>query len=97
MTNPQRIANDELERQVFSNINDFGWHALNVIEDDGHPPWTFTIGFYALPFGEGSGFGTAWGTFAAINFVTWLPLLYLMWKGEEIRARQGTPNLHKDL
>ena len=59
--------------------------------------FAFSIGFYALPFGEHSGFGTAWGTFAAINFVTWLPLFYLMWKGEEIRARQGTPNLHKDL
>jgi hypothetical protein len=31
---------------VISNINDFGWHAVNVIEDDGHPPWTYTIGFY---------------------------------------------------
>ena len=45
-TNPRRAAEDELERQVISNVNDFGWHAVNVIEDDGHPPWTFTIGFY---------------------------------------------------
>ncbi len=38
---PQRSAKDELERQVIHNINDFGWHAVNVIEDDDHPPWTF--------------------------------------------------------
>ena len=31
---------------VITNIKDFGWHAVNVIEDDGHPPWTYTIGFY---------------------------------------------------
>ena len=46
MTNPQRTARDEPERIVLSNIREFGWHAVNVIEDDGHPPWTFSIGFY---------------------------------------------------
>jgi MFS family permease len=59
--------------------------------------YAFSIGFYALPFGEKHGFATAWGTFAVINFVTWLPLLYLIWKGEEIREREGKPDLHKDL
>lgn len=59
--------------------------------------YAFTLGFYALPFGETAGFGPAWGTFAAINFVTWLMLLFLIWKGEKIRLAQGTPNLHEDL
>jgi hypothetical protein len=59
--------------------------------------YAFTIGFYALPFGHGSGFGVAWGTFAAVNFVTWLPLVFLIWKGEKIRESQGLPDLHKDL
>jgi hypothetical protein len=45
-SNPQRNATDDLERMVITNIKDFGWHAVNVIEDDGHPPWTYTIGFY---------------------------------------------------
>jgi hypothetical protein len=40
MTKPQRVGADDVERQVIHNINDFGWHAVNVIEDDGHPPWT---------------------------------------------------------
>jgi hypothetical protein len=43
-TNPQGVAKDE--RQVIHNISDFGWHTVNVIEDDGHPPWTYSIGFY---------------------------------------------------
>lgn len=59
--------------------------------------FAFTLGFYALPYGESAGFGAAWGTFAAINFVTWLLLLLLIWKGEKIRLGQGTPNLHEDL
>lgn len=57
----------------------------------------FRIGFYALPFGKRHGFDVAWGTFAAINFVAWLPLLLLIWKGEEIRKRQEKPKVHEDL
>jgi hypothetical protein len=54
MTDPQRVAKDEPERIVLSNIQEFGWHAVNIIEDDGCPPWTFTIGLY-----EGSSSGRA--------------------------------------
>ena len=59
--------------------------------------FAFTIGFYCLPFGESAGFGVAWGVLAAINFVSWLPILFLIWKGEKIRIGQGEPNVHKDL
>jgi MFS family permease len=59
--------------------------------------YAFTIGFYALPFGTDHGFGVAWGTLAAVNFVTWIPLVALIWVGEKIRGRQGESNLHKDL
>ncbi|OAP53911.1 hypothetical protein AYL99_11933 [Fonsecaea erecta] len=40
--------------------------------------FAFTVGLYALPFGEGVSFGAAWGSFAAINFVTWLGFLRLL-------------------
>jgi hypothetical protein len=46
MANPLRSPRDEPERIVLSNIAEYGWHAVNVIEDDGHPPWSFTIGLY---------------------------------------------------
>lgn len=59
--------------------------------------FAFTLGFYALPFAHEAGFGGAWGTLSAINFLTWLSLLFLIWKGEKIRSYQGEPNLHKDL
>jgi hypothetical protein len=59
--------------------------------------FAFTIGFYALPYGEGTSFAASQGTYAAINFLTWCPLMLLIWKGEKIRAWQGEPDLHKDL
>lgn len=59
--------------------------------------FAFTLGFYALPYSSEVGFGGAWGTLAAVNFLTWLPLLFLIWKGEYIRGLQGEPSLHKDL
>lgn len=46
MTNSQPVAKDEPERIVLSNIATFGWHCVNIIEDDGQPPWSFTIGLY---------------------------------------------------
>jgi hypothetical protein len=46
MATPQRIPKDDPERIVLSNIAEYGWHAVNVIEDNGCPPWSFTIGLY---------------------------------------------------
>ncbi|KAH8905828.1 MFS general substrate transporter [Coniochaeta sp. PMI_546] len=59
--------------------------------------FAFTIGFYAIPYGTGHGYDVAWGTFAAINFVTWLPVVFLIFRGEAIRAKQGVPKMHEDL
>jgi hypothetical protein len=46
MAKSQRIGNDLVERKVLADINEFGWDSMNALEDDGHPPWTFTIGLY---------------------------------------------------
>jgi hypothetical protein len=46
MTTSDRVGIDDLERMVITNVRDFGWHAVNVIEDDDHPPWSFNIGLY---------------------------------------------------
>jgi hypothetical protein len=52
MTNPQRLGTDLGEKKVLADINEYGWHAMHVVEDDGHPPWTFTIGLYVTVPGE---------------------------------------------
>jgi hypothetical protein len=46
MTPSQQLTRDDLNKIVLSNIQEFGWHAVNVIEDNDHPPWTYTIGLY---------------------------------------------------
>jgi hypothetical protein len=46
MINPQRIGTDLGEKKILADINECGWHCTNVVEDDGHTPWTFTIGLY---------------------------------------------------
>jgi hypothetical protein len=46
MAKPKRIGTDHGERKVIADIAEFGSHSVNVLEDDGHPPWTFTIGLY---------------------------------------------------
>jgi hypothetical protein len=46
MTDSQRTTKDEPERIVLANVNEFGWHCVNVVEDDNHPPWSYSIGLY---------------------------------------------------
>jgi hypothetical protein len=46
MTHSKRLAADLGEQKILADINEYGWSSMNVVEDDGHPPWTFTIGLY---------------------------------------------------
>ena len=41
-----RLGADFGERKVLADVAEYGWHCMNVLEDDGHPPWSFTIGLY---------------------------------------------------
>jgi hypothetical protein len=46
MTANQQYSREDLSKIVSANVCDYGWHCVNVIEDDGHPPWSYTIGLY---------------------------------------------------
>jgi Domain of unknown function (DUF4262) len=46
VTNPQRIGTDLGEKKVLADISEYGWHVTNIIEDNGCPPWSFTIGLF---------------------------------------------------
>ena len=47
MTAIQRpTGSDHHEKLLLANIDEFGWHCVNVSEHDGHPPWAYTIGLY---------------------------------------------------
>ncbi|KAK5199173.1 hypothetical protein LTR92_001647 [Exophiala xenobiotica] len=59
--------------------------------------FAFTIGFYAVPFGEEAGYSVSFPVLGAINAVALLPLIYLWFYGETVRERQGLPHIHEDL
>jgi len=40
MTDPQRIGIDLAEQKVLADIAEYGWHCMNVVEDDGQYPWS---------------------------------------------------------
>lgn len=58
---------------------------------------SFCVGFFALPFAEDVGYAGAWGTFAAILFVSFWPIAALMVWGEKWRTKLGEPNFHRYL
>jgi hypothetical protein len=41
-----RIGSDDAERKVLSDVAEYGWHCLNILEEDGYAPFSFSIGFY---------------------------------------------------
>jgi len=41
-----RVGSDDAERKVLADVKKHGWHCLNIFEEDGQPPWTFSIGFH---------------------------------------------------
>jgi hypothetical protein len=42
----QSTATDDGERQVLDDIAEHGWHCVNILEEEGQPPWAFTIGLF---------------------------------------------------
>ncbi|KAK7709690.1 hypothetical protein SLS57_008595 [Botryosphaeria dothidea] len=59
--------------------------------------FSFTVGFYALPFAESVGVQWAWFTFAMIVFAAFSGVVLLMWKGQSWRERLGRPKFHEDI
>jgi hypothetical protein len=59
--------------------------------------FAFTIGFYAIPFGEHAGWNVSFPVLGMINGLALLPVIWLWFKGEKIRDRQGRPQIHEDL
>jgi hypothetical protein len=46
MANSQRIGGDLGEKKVLADIQRIRLAVTNIIEDDNHPPWSFTIGLF---------------------------------------------------
>ncbi|OPB41848.1 MSF permease [Trichoderma guizhouense] len=70
---------------------------LGSLINFGRQVYSFTIGFYAIPFANLIGIEDAWITLAMITFAFFLPLIPLYYKGAEWRKRLGKPTFHQDL
>ncbi|KAL7781798.1 MFS general substrate transporter [Trichoderma afarasin] len=70
---------------------------LGALINFGRQVYSFTIGFYAIPFANLIGIEDAWITLAMITFAFFLPLIPLYYKGAEWRKRLGKPTFHQDL
>ncbi|KAF3071717.1 hypothetical protein N5P37_012011 [Trichoderma harzianum] len=70
---------------------------LGSLINFGRQVYSFTIGFYAIPFANMIGIEDAWITLAMITFAFFLPLIPLYYKGAEWRKRLGKPTFHQDL
>lgn len=46
-----RVAEDDSERKVLSDVEKYGWHILHILEDESGPSFSFSVGFY-LKFGH---------------------------------------------
>ncbi|KAJ7863451.1 MFS general substrate transporter [Mycena olivaceomarginata] len=56
-----------------------------------------TLGFWAIPMGTKIGYHYMSITLALIGLVTFIPVVYLMYQGKNIRERMGQPNFNRGL
>jgi MFS family permease len=70
---------------------------VSTLLNFGRQTFSFTLGFYMIPFGVATTYGVAWSVMAIISIVLYAGIVLLMWKGREWRERLGQPNFHKDL
>lgn len=70
---------------------------VSTLLNFGRQTFSFTLGFYMLPFAEATSFGVAWAVLAVIGVMLYAGVGVLIWKGREWRERLGQPDFHKDL
>lgn len=70
---------------------------ISTLLNFGRQTFSFTLGFYCVPFAQRSGWAKAWGTFAIIDFAFFSCIVALMIRGKVWRERLGTPSFDRDL
>jgi len=58
---------------------------------------SFTVGFWAIRYGDMVGFQFSAITYACVSVFFFLPVLWIMIYGERLRARLGEPSFNKDI
>jgi hypothetical protein len=70
---------------------------ISTLLNFGRQTFSFTLGFYMIPFAEETTYGVAWSVLAIIQAVLFTGIIALMWRGQHWRERLGAPNFHKDI
>jgi hypothetical protein len=70
---------------------------VSTLLNFGRQTFSFTLGFYMLPFAHATTYGVAWAVVAVINTILYGGIVLLMWKGREWREKLGAPEFHMDL
>ncbi|KAJ7463674.1 MFS general substrate transporter [Mycena latifolia] len=58
---------------------------------------SFTVGFWAIRYGDKVGFQFSGITYACVSVFFFLPVLWIMFFGERLRARLGEPDFNKEI
>lgn len=70
---------------------------ISTLLNFGRQVFSFTLGFYMIPWAKETTYGVAWSIIAIIQVVLFLGIIALMLRGRAWRERLGEPNFHKDL
>ncbi|RFU30522.1 hypothetical protein B7463_g5829, partial [Scytalidium lignicola] len=70
---------------------------LSTLLNFGRQTFSFTLGFYMLPFAHQTSYGVAWAVMALGNMALFSGVIALMWKGKEWREKLGAPNFDQSL
>jgi hypothetical protein len=70
---------------------------VSTLLNFGRQTFSFTLGFYMLPFAAATSFGVAWSVMAIIDAVLFVGIVALMFKGRQWRESLGSPHFDRDM
>lgn len=70
---------------------------ISTLLNFGRQTFSFTLGFYMLPFAHETTFGIAWAVMAIIEACLFAGIVLLMWRGQYWREKLGSPSFDRDL
>lgn len=70
---------------------------ISTLLNFGRQVFSFTLGFYMVPFAHATTWGVAWGVMAIINAALFSGIIALMWQGEAWRGALGEPDFNREL
>ncbi|GAD96993.1 hypothetical protein BC1G_00314 [Paecilomyces variotii No. 5] len=70
---------------------------ISTLLNFGRLLFSFTLGFYMIPFAEETTYGIAWAVIGAITFVLYGGIVLLLWKGASWRKKLPQPSFDEDM